>query len=151
MMTGQMFIIYTLARTSKYSLTSHLNYPLAAIASAVGLIGIATAWVFYKKENQLADIWANRFGMLYKWTSNKFYFDEIYMFIAKKIFFKRVSEPFAKFDRKYVDGTMVGIGNTTVATSRKIKGLQSGRVQDYAFAFIGGAVIICLIFIYLWT
>ena len=135
----------------KMGFTAHLNYPLAAIASAVGLIGIATAWVFYKKENQLADIWANRFGMLYKWTSNKFYFDEIYMFIAKKIFFKRVSEPFAKFDRKYVDGAMVGIGNTTVATSRKIKGLQSGRVQDYAFAFIGGAVIICLIFIYLWT
>ncbi|WP_242092028.1 NADH-quinone oxidoreductase subunit L [Aestuariivivens sediminicola] len=135
----------------KMGFTAHLNYPLAAIASAVGLIGIATAWVFYKKENQLGDIWANRFGMLYKWTSNKFYFDEIYMFIAKKIFFKRVSEPFAKFDRKYVDGTMVGIGNTTVATSRKIKGLQSGRVQDYAFAFIGGAVIIGLIFIYLWT
>ncbi|WP_242117216.1 NADH-quinone oxidoreductase subunit L [Aestuariivivens sediminicola] len=135
----------------KMGFTAHLNYPLAAIASAVGLIGIAIAWVFYKKENQLADRWANRFGMLYKWTSNKFYFDEIYMFIAKKIFFKRVSEPFAKFDRKYVDGTMVGIGNTTVATSRKIKGLQSGRVQDYAFAFIGGAVIIGLIFIYLWT
>jgi NADH-quinone oxidoreductase subunit L len=46
---------------------------------------------------------------------------------------------------------MVGIGNKTVLTSEKIKGLQSGRVQDYAFAFISGVVIIALVFIYLWT
>jgi NADH-quinone oxidoreductase subunit L len=73
------------------------------------------------------------------------------MFITKKILFKRVSAPIAKFDKKYVDGTMVGIGNKTVLTSEKIKGLQSGRVQDYAFAFISGVVIIALVFIYLWT
>jgi len=46
---------------------------------------------------------------------------------------------------------MVGIGNKTVLTSEKIKGLQSGKVQDYAFAFIAGAVIIGLVFIYLLT
>jgi NADH-quinone oxidoreductase subunit L len=62
-----------------------------------------------------------------------------------------VSAPIAKFDKKYVDGTMVGIGNTTVWTSGKIKGLQSGKVQDYAFSFIIGAVVIALVFIYLWT
>ena len=36
---------------------------------------------------------------------------------------------------------MVGIGNKTVLTSEKIKGVQSGKVQDYAFAFVGGAVV----------
>ena len=46
---------------------------------------------------------------------------------------------------------MVGIGNTTIATSEKIKGLQSGKVQDYAFAFVAGAVILAIVFIYLWT
>ena len=65
--------------------------------------------------------------------------------------FKYVSAPIAKFDKKYVDGTMVGIGNKTVATSKKIKGLQSGKVQDYAFAFIAGVVVLALAFIYLWT
>jgi NADH-quinone oxidoreductase subunit L len=50
-----------------------------------------------------------------------------------------------------VDGTMVGIGNQTVNTSEKIKGLQSGKVQDYAFAFISGAVVIAIVFIYIWT
>jgi len=130
---------------------AHLNYPLAAIAVTVGLIGIILAWIFYKKENDLSDKFAKAFGLFYKWTYDKFYFDEIYLFVTKQILFKRVAAPIAKFDKKYVDGTMEGIGNTTVATSEKIKGLQSGRVQDYAFAFIAGVVVIALVFIYLWT
>jgi len=135
----------------KAGFEAHLNYPLAAIATLVGVMGIMLAWVFYKKESSLSDRYANALGPFYKWASDKFYFDEIYMFITKKILFKRVSEPIAKFDRNYVDGTMVGIGNKTVLTSEKIKGLQSGKVQDYAFAFIAGAVIIGLVFIYLLT
>jgi len=135
----------------KAGFAAHLNYPLAAVAVGVGLIGIALAWVFYKKENNLADKMANFFGPLYQWTSDKFYFDEIYLFITKKILFKRVAAPIAKFDKKYVDGTMVGIGNKTVLASEKIKGMQSGKVQDYAFAFIAGVVILALVFIYLWT
>lgn len=135
----------------KIGFEGHLNYPLATIATAVGLIGIVLAWIFYKKENSLSDTYAKAFGLFYKWAYNKFYFDEIYMFVTKNIIFKWISAPFAKFDRKYVDGTMVGIGNKTVWTSEKIKGLQSGKVQDYAFSFVAGAVVLALVFIYLWT
>ena len=134
----------------KVGFEAHLNYPLAAIAVGVGLIGIALAWVFYKKENSLSDKYAKAFGPLYQWAYDKFYFDEIYMFITKKIIFKRISAPIAWFDKKVVDGTMEGIGNKTVLTSEKIKGMQSGKLQDYAFSFIIGVVIITLVFIYLW-
>jgi len=130
---------------------AHLNYPLAFIAIGVGLTGIVLAWLFYKKENDLADKFANGFGVFYKWTYHKFYFDEIYLFITKKIIFKRIAAPIARFDKKYVDGTMVGIGEKTVLASEKIKGVQSGKVQDYAFAFIAGAVSLAIVFIYLWT
>lgn len=130
---------------------AHLNYPLAAIAVGVGLVGITLAWIFYKKENDLADKLAKTFGVLYKSAINKFYFDEVYLFVAKKILFKRVAAPVAKFDKKYVDGTMEGIGNKTVIISEKIKGMQSGKVQDYAFSFVAGVVIVALVFIYLWT
>jgi NADH-quinone oxidoreductase subunit L len=135
----------------KAGFEAHLNYPLAAVAVAVGLIGIALAWVFYKKKNDLADKLAGFFGPLYHWTSDKFYFDEIYLFIARKILFKRVAAPIAKFDKKYVDGTMVGIGNKTVLTSEKIKGMQSGKVQDYALAFVVGVVVLAIVFVYLWA
>ena len=135
----------------KVGFEAHLNYPLATVATVVGLIGIVLAWVFYKKENSLSDRYAKAFGPFYQWASDKFYFDEIYMFVTKKIIFKRVSATIAKFDKKVVDGTMEGIGNKTVLISKKIKGMQSGKVQDYAFAFVAGVVVIALVFIYLWT
>ena len=135
----------------KVGFEAHLNLPLAAVAVGTGLTGIILAWVFYKKENDLADKFSNAFGMFYKWTFHKFYFDEIYLFVTKKIVFNLISAPIAKFDKKYVDGTMEGIGNKTVIISEKIKGLQSGRLQDYAMFFVSGVVIIALVFIYLWT
>ena len=109
------------------------------------------AWVFYKKENDLSEKFANAFGVFYKWTYNKFYFDEIYLFVTKKIIFNLVAAPIAYFDKKFVDGTMEGIGNKTVLISKNIKGLQSGKLQDYALSFVAGVVIIALVFIYLWT
>jgi len=128
----------------------HLNYPLAIAAVSVGLAGIVLAVIFYKKENKLADRFSFALGRLYSWTSNKFYVDEVYLFITKKILFKRVSAPIAHFDKKFVDGTMEGIGNKTVQLSDKIKGMQSGRLQDYAFGFIGGVVVLALVVIYFW-
>ncbi len=135
----------------KAGFEAHLNYPLAGVAILVSAIGILIAYIFYKKENNLSDKFASAFGPLYTWASDKFYFDEIYMFVTKKIIFKNISAPIAKFDKKIVDGTMEGIGNKTVVISEKIKGMQSGKVQDYAFGFVAGAVVLAMVFIYLWT
>lgn len=140
-----------LVTADKAGFEIHLNIPLAIVASLVGMTGIVLAYVFYKKENNLSNRFANAFGPFYKWASNKFYFDEIYMFVTKKILFNSVAAPIAKFDKKIVDGTMEGIGNKTVVVAEKIKGMQSGKVQDYAFAFVAGVVIIALVFTYLWT
>ncbi|MEN8187077.1 MAG: NADH-quinone oxidoreductase subunit L [Bacteroidota bacterium] len=129
---------------------AHLNYPLAAIAVSVGLLGIILAYVFYKKPTNLPDKVSSSFGNLYKWAYDKFYIDEIYMFVTKEIIFKRISAPFAWFDRHIVDGAMNLIGNSTVSASKEIKGMQSGKVQDYAFAFVAGVVILAMIFIYNW-
>jgi len=134
----------------KAGFETHLNLPLAAVAVFAGLLGIVLSWIFYKKESELADKFAKRFGSFYTWAYHKFYFDELYLFVTKRILFNGIARGAAKFDKKYVDGTMVGIGNQTVNTSEKIKGIQSGKVQDYAFAFIAGAVVLAIICIYLW-
>ncbi len=124
---------------------SHLDWILAGASIGIGLLGIVLAWIFYKKEKDLSQRFRYAFGNLYKWTYNKFYIDEIYMFITKKIIFNNISGPFAWFDRHVVDGTMNGIGNGTVWISSKIKRLQSGKIQDYAMFFISGVLIIIMI------
>jgi NADH-quinone oxidoreductase subunit L len=127
---------------------AHLNYPLAAIAVGMALTGISIALVFYKKQTDLPNKISNALGSLYVWAYHKFYIDELYLFVTKEIIFKRISTPFAWFDKHVVDGTMNLIGNSTVTGSEKIKGLQSGRIQDYAFAFLGGLIILVIIVVY---
>jgi len=129
---------------------AHLNYPLAAIAVGVGIFGILLAFIFYKKPTNLPDKVSKAFGSLYQWAFDKFYFDELYLFVTKEIIFKRISAPFAWFDKNVVDGAMNLIGNSTVTGSEKIKKIQSGKVQDYAFAYVAGAVVLAMIFIYKW-
>ena len=129
----------------KQGFEGHIDWSMAAIAIITGLIGIAIAWLFYKKETNYPEKVTKALGVFYKWAYKKFYMDELYFFIVRNIIFKRISAPFAWFDKKVVDGTMDLIGNTTVETSKKIKGLQSGKVQDYAMYFVGGVVVIAMI------
>jgi len=87
---------------------------------------------------------------LYTAIYHKFYFDELYLFITKKIIFRYISVPVAWFDRHIVDGTMNGIAMVTESTAKLIKGFQSGRMQQYALAIVYGVVLLALIFVYLW-
>jgi len=127
----------------------HTNYYMAATASTVGIVGILIALLFYKKPTEYPAKISAAFGSLYQWAFRKFYIDEVYTFITQKIIFQRISAPFAWFDKKVVDGTMEGIGNKTASFSNLIKGIQSGKVQDYAFAFIGGVIVLVIIVIYM--
>jgi NADH-quinone oxidoreductase subunit L len=123
---------------------------IVAIPSVlIGLIGIAVAWVFYKKETAIPDKLASSFKLLYKGSLNKFYIDEIYLFVTKKIVFALISKPIAWFDRHVIDGFMNSIAFVTNFTSEKIKGMQSGQLQQYAYVFVSGVVILAFVFIYL--
>ncbi len=122
---------------------------LIAIPSVlIGFAGIGVAWVMYKKPNRLPDRLASAFKYTYKWSYNKFYMDEVYMFVTKKIIFNNISRPVAWFDRHVVDGFMNSIAWVTNKTSEGIKGLQSGQLQKYGYVFISGVVVLAIVFIY---
>jgi NADH-quinone oxidoreductase subunit L len=127
---------------------THLHWNIAVLSVGVGLLGIIIAWIFYKKETALPATISASLGFFYRWAYNKFYFDELYLFVTRKIIFRRIAQPFAWFDRNVVDGTVNLIGNSTVVLSTKMKGMQSGKVQDYAFSFISGVVIMIMVFVY---
>jgi NADH-quinone oxidoreductase subunit L len=126
----------------------HLSFSIAPVA--LGLIGIFTALWLYKKQNDKPDKIAAAFSGLYKSAYHKFYIDEIYVFITKKILFNLIGRPAAWFDKNVVDGLMNGTGNTTQFISEKIKGLQSGKVQQYGIYFLASVIGLAVLFIYLW-
>jgi len=129
---------------------SGLELAVAVPSVLIGLIGIWIAYIMYRKETAIPEKLAATFKYSYKWAYNKFYMDELYLFITRNIIFKHISEPVAWFDRHIVDGTMNAIASVTQSASYRIRGLQSGQLQKYAYLFVTGAVLLAILFIYLW-
>jgi len=126
----------------------HLEFSIAPVA--LGLIGIFAAMWLYKKENDRPAKLAAALNGFYKAAYHKFYIDEVYLFITNKIIFNLIGRPAAWIDKNLVDGMVNATGNTTQAISEKIKGFQSGKVQQYAIYFLAGVISLAVLFIYVW-
>ena len=127
----------------------HWGSPLVLGSMAIALTGILAAYFFYYKPTEYPQKVARAFGITYKWAKDKFYMDELYLFVTKRIIFDKISKPAAWFDRHVVDGMMDALGNTTVWISNRIKGLQSGRLQEYGIYFVYGVVVLIMVFYFL--
>jgi NADH-quinone oxidoreductase subunit L len=132
------------------ALESHLHLSFSIAPVALGLAGIFIAMLMYKKENNKPQQVATALGGLYKAAYKKFYIDELYLFITKKIVFNFIGRPAAWIDRNIVDGLMNGIASGTGKISSLIKNLQSGKIQNYTLYFFGGLAAFLIIFIYFW-
>ena len=123
----------------------HLDTQVMLTSIIIAVIAIALAVSIYVRSKQpVADALASRFRGLWTAAYHRFYIDEIYQFITHKIIFGCISRPIAWWDRHVVDGFFNFLAWSTDATSDEIRGLQSGRVQQYALVFLLGALILIL-------
>jgi len=132
------------------ALETHIDIAFSTAPVLLALAGIGLAAMLYMKSNAKPDAIASTMGGLYKAAYKKFYIDEVYLFITKKIIFNLIGRPAAWFDRNVVDGFMNLLATITAKISEAIKGLQSGKVQNYALYFFGGIAALAVVFIYLW-
>ena len=121
----------------------------AILPVCIALAGILLAAYLYKSENDKADAISSSLGVLYKAALRKFYIDELYLFITRKIIFPYLGRPAAWIDRNMVDASVNGIASAVAWKSDMIKGVQSGKVQDYAVWFFAGIFGLTLLAIYL--
>ncbi len=134
------------------SFDRHPHHPeltlwVAITSVVVAVCAIALATVMYRKENALPSRMKNAMKGLWTAANKRFYFDELYIFITHKIIFNLVSRPIAWFDRHIIDGTMDSFATMTNYASEKIKGLQSGSVQQYVWVYLLGALILASVVI----
>ncbi|NDP21829.1 MAG: NADH-quinone oxidoreductase subunit L [Paludibacter sp.] len=120
----------------------HIDMTVATISMVIAILSITLAAVLYRKESDIPKKLSNTFSGLHRAATDRFYLDEVYLFITKKIIFKRISTPIAWFDRHIIDATMDGFAGVTQWTSVRIKGFQSGQVQQYAYVFLLGTLLI---------
>ena len=128
----------------------HFDLLFSIAPVTLSLIAIVLATLLYKKENEMPGRIAALFGGLYKAACRKFYIDEVYLFITRKIIFNMVGRPAAWIDKHIIDGSVNMAAYVTGRTSEWIRVVQSGRVQWYALFFFCGIASLAVLFIYFW-
>lgn len=114
----------------------HFDFALAPVL--LSLAGILLAMMMYKTQSELPQKISNSFGAAYRWAYHKFYMDELYLFITRKILFKGVGRPAAWIDRQVVDGSVNLTADAAETMAEGMRPWQSGQVQQYAWWFMAG-------------
>lgn len=126
----------------------HLDWTVAGTSIVIALASIALATYIYKGERQpVADSLQRRFRTLWTAAYHRFYLDEVYQFVTHRIIFGCISRPVAWFDRHVVDGFFDFLAWSADTTADEIRGLQSGRVQQYALVFLLGTLALIVLLI----
>lgn len=124
----------------------HLDTQIAVTSIAVAALAIALAtWMYLRPQQPVADNLAKRFKGLHTAAYRRFYTDEVWLFVTKKIIFRCVSAPLARWDKHVIDGFFNFTAWGTHAAADEIRGMQSGHVQQYAIWFLAGAIALTLI------
>lgn len=128
--------------------THHFSHPLwlPFLASLVGAAGIGFAWYMYgagtvDKAEQLQQ----RIKPVYRIVYDKFYIDEVYLFVTHKIIFRFIAAPIKWFDRYIVDGAMNLCGDILQLGGRAVRLIQNGQLQFYLGMTVIGFVVLLFI------
>ena len=133
-----------------HAYTIHLKASVAVTSVVVAVVAIALAtWMYARDRQPVADMLARRFPRLHRAAYKRFYMDEIWMFVTKKIIFRCISAPVAWFDRHVVDQFLNFMAWSTNATGEELQPIQSGKIQSYVVWFFGGAIVLTILLLLL--
>ncbi len=124
------------------TLAHEASWMVPAAGSAMAAIGIFSAWLLYVKNSDLRDTIVGRISWVYIVVRQKFYIDEVYLFITKRIIFRYIAAPATWFDRYVVDGGVNLAGLGTRGLGRGLSYIQTGQVQTYGLWIVGGVILL---------
>ena len=130
---------------------SHKYLPLSQslISKFAVAFGIFLCVLIYTYNKDTAKNLSYNLDPLYSISKNKWYVDELYNIIFVRSFFRIANFFWKKGDEKTIDGLGPnGISWLISKSSLYISMFQSGYLFHYAFAMLGGLVIILTWFIY---
>lgn len=121
-----------------------VNLGIAALSSAVAVLGIFTAWLVYSKKVVDTEKLTEKFNWLYKLLYNKYYIDNLYGWIFDKVMLL-LGRILDWFDHYIIDGLFDGLGKLIRLTGKKLRLAQTGHLQSYALVIFAAVIIIILI------
>lgn len=127
-----------------------LDGGVAATSVVLALAGIGLATWFYADGRQrIPDRLAAALPRLHRAAANRFYIDNAWLFVTRRIIFDRVSAPLAWFDRHAIDGALDALARGAQGLSFVIRKFQSGNVQEYALVFLLGVLVITALAVFI--
>lgn len=121
----------------------HLDTTVAATSIVVAVIAILIAtWMYAGKTQPVADMLQKKFSGLHHAAYRRFFMDEVWMFVTKKIIFRCISTPLAWFDSHVIDQFMNFMAWGTNAAGETVQPMQSGKIQTYTMWFLGGIIVL---------
>lgn len=130
--------------------TIHLDTKVAATSILLALAGIACATVMYRNgESRITEAINRVLRGPIKAAYHRFYMDEVWLFVTKKIIFNCISRPIAWFDRNVIDATFDMLAKVTQKAGGWSRIIQDGNVQSYCIFFLSDALAIVLVLLYL--
>ena len=121
----------------------HLDTTVATTSIVIAVIAILIAtWMYAGKTQPVADMLQKKFSGLHHAAYRRFYMDEVWMFVTKKIIFRCISTPLAWFDRHVIDQFMNFMAWGTNAAGETAQPIQSGKIQTYTMWFLGGIIVL---------
>lgn len=135
--------LYVLPEHNTLKAAHHVPSWVPLLPLIVVLSGIALAYVFYIKSPALPQKLATRFGAIYRFLLNKWYFDELYNAVFVKTANKLGSLLWKTGDIKIIDGFGPnGVAYLSRLIAMRTSALQTGYVYHYAFAMLIGLLIL---------
>ncbi len=120
--------------------------PLAIASVLIALAGIIIAYqAYFVKKINLSVLFAEKFPVINRFLSNKWYLDDI----NEKLFVKgsrKLAKEVLEVDSKVVDGVVNLTGLVTLGSGEGLKYFETGRAQFYALIVFGGVILLVAIF-----
>ncbi len=115
------------------------NYGIALVSLALGLGGIALAYVIYGAKLVSSSALARLFRPIHVLLENKYYADVLYeRIIVGFLFYEVLGTIGTTLDRVVVEGVVNGVGRGTRQAAGVLRYVQDGQYQTYgAIAFSG--------------
>jgi len=116
---------------------------LVVASVAIGLFGIALAYLFYVAKPGLADSISGSLGALYRLVYNKYFVDEIYNGIVIQPTIRGSRTLLWRFfDAGVIDGMVNGVGGRARDIGTLLRSFQSGNIRSYATWVLLGSVLV---------
>jgi NADH-quinone oxidoreductase subunit L len=122
---------------------------IMAVATGMGLLGIACAYYAYVLNPALPDRLAQLWQSLYRASLNKWYVDEIYDRTIVRPTFAGATGLWKRVDVNLIDGAVNGVARAIAWGGWLLRLTQSGQTQHYALGMALGAVVLFTMFFFL--